>query len=122
MPKVGASKAGIQSPPGSLPTNSNPLNGANFASPSFKEENALVEGSSLSSMPDGGKNNTKTQRRRASEGSRLVKGEGKRTASGELKCEKCGKGYKHSSCLTKHLLVVPIYHYPLKELCNVFVE
>ena len=21
----------------------------------------------------------------------------------DLKCEKCGKGYKHSSCLTKHL-------------------
>ncbi|KAK6335649.1 hypothetical protein TWF696_002416 [Orbilia brochopaga] len=24
-------------------------------------------------------------------------------AKGELKCEHCGKGYKHSSCLTKHL-------------------
>ncbi|KAL9102495.1 MAG: hypothetical protein Q9163_002360 [Psora crenata] len=40
--------------------------------------------------------------RRASEGSHLTKAEGRRS-SGELRCEKCGKGYKHSSCLTKHL-------------------
>lgn len=44
--------------------------------------------------------------RRASEGAHQSKGEGKRS-SGELRCEKCGKGYKHSSCLTKHLLVHP---------------
>lgn len=45
--------------------------------------------------------------RRASEGQYLIKDEGKRLhgAGGELKCEKCGKGYKHSSCLTKHLFV-----------------
>jgi len=47
---------------------------------------------------------SKTKARRASEGSYLTKGEGKRS-SGELRCEKCGKGYKHSSCLTKHLSV-----------------
>ena len=46
----------------------------------------------------------KTKARRASEGSYLTKGEVKRS-SGELRCEKCGKGYKHSSCLTKHLSV-----------------
>ena len=49
-----------------------------------------------------GVNNSKA--RRASEGSHLSKVEGKRS-SGELRCEKCGKGYKHSSCLTKHLSV-----------------
>lgn len=48
----------------------------------------------------------KARARRASEGSHLSRREGKR-ASGEVKCEKCGKGYKHSSCLTKHLLVHP---------------
>ena len=48
---------------------------------------------------------SQTRARRASEGSYLTKGEGKRS-SGELRCEKCGKGYKHSSCLTKHLSVL----------------
>ena len=48
---------------------------------------------------------SKARVRRASEGSYLTKGEGKRS-SGELRCEKCGKGYKHSSCLTKHLSVL----------------
>ncbi|KAL8840129.1 MAG: hypothetical protein Q9170_001477 [Blastenia crenularia] len=44
----------------------------------------------------------KARARRASEGAHLAKSEGKR-ASGELRCDQCGKGYKHSSCLTKHL-------------------
>ena len=48
---------------------------------------------------------SKGRARRASEGSYLTKGETKRS-SGELRCEKCGKGYKHSSCLTKHLSVL----------------
>ncbi|EKD13081.1 uncharacterized protein L3040_007164 [Drepanopeziza brunnea f. sp. 'multigermtubi'] len=40
--------------------------------------------------------------RRASEGHHLTK-DGKKAHGGDLKCEKCGKGYKHSSCLSKHL-------------------
>jgi hypothetical protein len=47
--------------------------------------------------------------RRASEGAGAL-GAGKigRMRSGsELKCDKCGKGYKHGSCLTKHLFVSP---------------
>ncbi|MCJ1416999.1 hypothetical protein MMC32_003338 [Xylographa parallela] len=48
------------------------------------------------------KDNLKARARRASEGAYLTKTDGKR-ASGELRCEKCGKGYKHSSCLSKHL-------------------
>jgi hypothetical protein len=47
---------------------------------------------------------SKSRNRRASEGSYLVKGEGKRVSS-ELRCDTCGKSYKHSSCLTKHLYV-----------------
>jgi hypothetical protein len=31
--------------------------------------------------------------------------EGRKSNRAELRCDKCGKGYKHSSCLTKHLLV-----------------
>ena len=51
---------------------------------------------------------SKARARRASEGSYLTKGEGKRS-SGEVRCEKCGKGYKHSSCLTKHLSVFLVF-------------
>jgi len=42
--------------------------------------------------------------RRASEGQPLMK-DGKKASGGDLKCDKCGKGYKHSSCLSKHLFV-----------------
>jgi hypothetical protein len=42
--------------------------------------------------------------RRASEGQHLMK-DSKKAAGGDLKCDKCGKGYKHSSCLSKHLFV-----------------
>ncbi|KAK3375316.1 hypothetical protein B0H63DRAFT_275742 [Podospora didyma] len=40
--------------------------------------------------------------RRASDGQPLGK-EGRKSSRPELRCDKCGKGYKHSSCLTKHL-------------------
>ena len=48
--------------------------------------------------------NLKNRNRRASEGSHLIKGESKKSAA-DLRCDTCGKGYKHSSCLTKHLYV-----------------
>ncbi|KAK0630738.1 hypothetical protein B0T17DRAFT_486359 [Bombardia bombarda] len=44
----------------------------------------------------------KARVRRASDGQPLAK-EGRKINRPELRCEKCGKGYKHSSCLTKHL-------------------
>ena len=69
------------------------------------EGQAVAEGHA--SAPKGASN--KSRNRRASEGSHLIRGEGKRLPAGELRCEKCGKGYKHSSCLTKHLCV---YLYP----------
>lgn len=47
-------------------------------------------------------NKNKNRNRRASEGSHLIKGDKK---SGDLRCDTCGKGYKHSSCLTKHMYV-----------------
>ena len=59
------------------------------------EEDAVTE-SGASDKP------TKQRNRRASEGAYLSKGEGKRVSE-ELKCDTCGKGYKHSSCLTKHM-------------------
>jgi hypothetical protein len=65
---------------------------------------AVTDGPTLATMLEQDKANNKSRNRRASEGSRLSKGDGKRSGS-DLRCEKCGKGYKHSSCLTKHLLV-----------------
>lgn len=47
---------------------------------------------------------TKNRNRRASEGGHLVKGEGKGSRP-ELRCDRCGKGYKHGSCLSKHMCV-----------------
>jgi hypothetical protein len=52
-------------------------------------------------MPPSKSMTTKNRNRRASEGSHLIKG-GKRVTS-EVRCDTCGKGYKHSSCLTKHM-------------------
>lgn len=70
-----------------------------------KTSSALVDGPPLSSMADKG---GKGGRRRASEGTRLGRGERRRSAAaGELRCEKCGKGYKHGSCLQKHKCVSP---------------
>ena len=81
----------------------------------------------------GEKMNGKVRPRRASEGSRLGKSssstastaaaalmtaDGRRMVPCELKCDKCGKGYKHSSCLTKHLSV---WNYPLTLRSNPLV-
>ncbi|KAL8863636.1 MAG: hypothetical protein Q9178_000319 [Gyalolechia marmorata] len=69
------------------------------------DDDVMQDGDAVADgMPDGraGDRASKARIRRASEGAYLSKSEGKRS-SGELRCEKCGKGYKHSSCLTKHL-------------------
>jgi hypothetical protein len=66
--------------------------------------------------------------RRASEGQHLMKDGKKSNAASDLKCEKCGKGYKHSSCLSKHLFV-PTLPYMLRlssvpalwEIVNFFI-
>lgn len=54
----------------------------------------------------------KARVRRASDGQPLIK-EGRKSNRPELRCEKCGKGYKHSSCLTKHLFVPTLLSHPL---------
>jgi hypothetical protein len=85
-----------------------PSNGSAFSPGSYgaaAKTEAITDGPPLATMPEYEKGNSKSRIRRASEGTRLTKGEGKRTSGSELKCEKCGKGYKHSSCLTKHLSV-----------------
>ncbi|KAB8343072.1 hypothetical protein FH972_022666 [Carpinus fangiana] len=68
---------------------------------SSNTSSALVDGPPLSVID---RSSAKARARRASEGgSRLSKAERRRSTAGELKCETCGKGYKHGSCLTKHL-------------------
>ncbi|QDS73838.1 hypothetical protein FKW77_006548 [Venturia effusa] len=85
--------------PASLPSGSGFVQGAYDA----KYGSAVADGSSLEALPEMETFNTKARSRRASDGSQLRKGDSKRDKGGELKCETCGKGYKHSSCLTKHL-------------------
>ncbi|GIJ82848.1 hypothetical protein Asppvi_001363 [Aspergillus pseudoviridinutans] len=74
------------------PSPNHPNNGASSVAAAGGEE----------SSSDNKPVNTKSRNRRASEGSHLVKGEGKR-ALAELRCDRCGKGYKHGSCLSKHM-------------------
>ncbi|KAL4873325.1 hypothetical protein BDV12DRAFT_160842 [Aspergillus spectabilis] len=76
---------------------------ARKTSPSQLPENSpmaqtALDGSAPSSKPV----STKNRNRRASEGSHLVKGEGKGSRP-DLRCDRCGKGYKHGSCLSKHM-------------------
>jgi hypothetical protein len=74
--------------------------GTYFGSESADQE-ALEDNSNEDEASPDRKLSTKARNRRASEGS-FLKSESKRAAS-ELRCDTCGKGYKHSSCLTKHL-------------------
>lgn len=67
--------------------------------PNAQDQDAVEENSQDEDTP---KNGTKQRNRRASEGAHLIKGDGKKSGT-ELRCDTCGKGYKHSSCLTKHL-------------------
>lgn len=102
-PALGSSSSMASSVPGNG-SGFGPSNYAAAAAAAAKSE-AVTDGPTLASMPEHEKGNSKSRIRRASEGSRLGKGDGKRASGSELKCEKCGKGYKHSSCLTKHLSV-----------------
>ncbi|EFQ98083.1 hypothetical protein MGYG_01119 [Nannizzia gypsea CBS 118893] len=70
--------------------------------PGSLNTSAITEELSTGAPTGGRPISIKHRSRRASEGSHLMKGEGKRSLV-ELKCDRCGKGYKHSSCLTKHM-------------------
>jgi hypothetical protein len=106
---------GYPSPPGSMPNPS--ILSTSMASndgiqqlrknggTAFLTGSAIAEGHALE-VSRGARN------RRSSDGVGALGGVGKmgRMRSGsELKCDKCGKGYKHSSCLTKHLFVFPLH-------------
>ena len=106
---VESSKRGSKASKSNFPASMPAANG--FGQPTYdnKYGNAIVETNFLEVLPEDVKNINKARARRASEGSHLRK-EGKRVAGGELRCNECGKGYKHSSCLNKHLSVAPRQH------------
>ena len=81
-------------------------------------EHAIDDDPVEMSVGDGPAPIQKPRMRRASDGQPLTK-EGRKSNRVELRCEKCGKGYKHSSCLTKHLLVAS-FHAPLR-ICPLLV-
>ena len=94
---------------GSLPSPPSSLPSKGIAEIKLKREmssSAIDDANDMSADDDGSDKVQKARVRRASDGQPLTK-EGKKSSRVELRCEKCGKGYKHSSCLTKHLLVSP---------------
>ncbi|KAG4030524.1 hypothetical protein MFRU_012g02560 [Monilinia fructicola] len=90
----------LPSPPSSLPTH---RSRSNAAVKTERGESAIDDDNNDEEMEDDEDDDfTKNRMRRASEGSQLLK-DGKKANANDLKCDKCGKGYKHSSCLSKHL-------------------
>ncbi|KAI0122261.1 hypothetical protein F4814DRAFT_446198 [Daldinia grandis] len=87
----------LPSPPASLPTHRFSMN-----MKSEGPENAIDDSSNDMSADEGEEGPQQARMRRASDGQPLIK-EGRKSNRIELRCDKCGKGYKHSSCLTKHL-------------------
>jgi hypothetical protein len=93
--------AGLPSPPASLPGHR--MSMAPGVKPD-QSESAIDDQNDEDMDGDEEVGFKQARTRRASEGQHLVK-DGKKSNAGDLKCEKCGKGYKHSSCLSKHLFV-----------------
>jgi len=89
----------LPSPPASLPSHRIRLTSSGK---SDHGESAIDDDQNDEEMDDEEESGFKKSRmRRASEGQHLTK-DGKKGSGGDLKCEECGKGYKHSSCLSKH--------------------
>ncbi|KAI0435083.1 hypothetical protein F5Y09DRAFT_103735 [Xylaria sp. FL1042] len=87
----------LPSPPASLPTHRFTMHPKPEG-----QESAIDDDSNDMSADEGESGLQKARIRRASDGQPLTK-EGRKSNRVELRCDKCGKGYKHSSCLTKHL-------------------
>ena len=97
--RTGGSKfAGLATPPSSLPGHRLSL----MAGRKAERDESAIDDDQIDEMDDEGESFNKARMRRASEGQSSVKSDGKKN---DLRCDKCGKGYKHSSCLTKHLFV-----------------
>jgi len=106
----------LPSPPASLPSHRIRITSSGK---SDQGESAIDDDQNDEEMNDEDDNEFKKSRiRRASEGQHLMKGDkkGEKGAPGDLKCEECGKGYKHSSCLSKHKCVGTLHHSVLRAL------
>lgn len=101
MSKSGA--AGLPSPPASMPVHK-------YTNMEGQELQDSAIDDQENASPEEGDSFQKARGRRASDGQSNAK-EGRRFNRPELRCEHCGKGYKHSSCLTKHLFV-PLFPPP----------
>jgi hypothetical protein len=99
---AGSKSAGVATPPSSLPTHRISLMASRHKT---ERDESAIDDDQNDEMDEEDSSLNKSRMRRASEGQQLVKGDGKKTNTNDLRCEKCGKGYKHSSCLAKHLFV-----------------
>lgn len=103
----------LLSPPASLPAGKSPLDKRDM------HESAIDDDPQDGSADEDATGKLqKARARRASDGQPLVK-ERRKSNRAELRCDKCGKGYKHSSCLTKHLFVLLFPSLPTRSGCSV---
>lgn len=89
---------GLPSPPASMPAQKL-LN----MERNLEQSDSAVDDQESGSAEDN-ETSDKALLRRGSDGQPLAK-EGRKFNRPEIHCQHCGKGYKHSSCLTKHLFV-----------------
>lgn len=106
---VGLHGIGLPSPPASMPAHH--IAGLGMDGSQEHSESAVDDQENMSPEDEEAAQNGRA--RRASDGQSLTK-EGRKFNRPEIYCQKCGKGYKHSSCLTKHMFVTlsPLPYFP----------